>query len=190
MPVRNDATMLRNCLTDIENQSMTDYELVVVDDGSTDETSDLLIKASQRDSRIRIICTEPHGIVSALNSGLTECKGQYIARMDVDDRMHKTRLQKQLEFMRNNPELELIGCRVEGFTDKVHFRIVEFNINPGAMLWFLMNKLNVIYLQNLQSYIQLFLQRGNCSIKLAVTLQIHGQRIMTQLCGHTEEEQN
>ncbi len=118
MPVRNDATMLRNCLADIENQSMTDYELVVVDDGSTDETPDLLIKASQRDSRIQMIRTEPHGIVSALNTGLTECKGQYIARMDVDDRMHKTRLQKQLEFMKNNPELELIGCRVEGFTDK------------------------------------------------------------------------
>ena len=105
MPVRNDATMLRNCLADIENQSMTDYELVVVDDGSTDETPDLLIKASQRDSRIQMIRTEPHGIVSALNTGLTECKGQYIARMDADDRMHKTRLQKQLKFMKNNPEL-------------------------------------------------------------------------------------
>ena len=57
MPVRNDATMLRNCLADIENQSMTDYELVVVDDGSTDETPDMLKKVSQRDSRIPVSYT-------------------------------------------------------------------------------------------------------------------------------------
>ena len=118
MPVRNDVSMLRNCLTDIENQSMMDYELVVVDDGSTDETPELLKKVSQRDSRIRVIRTKPQGIVSALNTGLSECKGKYIARMDVDDRMHKTRLAKQMELMKKNPELELIGCRVKGFTDK------------------------------------------------------------------------
>ena len=79
MPVRNDAAMLRNCLAGIDNQSLTDYELVVVDDGSTDQTPVLLEKASQDDSRIRMIRTEPQGIVSALNTGLTECKGQYIA---------------------------------------------------------------------------------------------------------------
>ena len=118
MPVRNDAAMLRNCLTDIQNQSFTNYELVVVDDGSADETPVLLEKASQDDSRIRMIRTEPQGIVSALNTGLIECKGTYIARMDVDDRMQKTRLEKQLELMQKDPELELIGCRVEGFTDK------------------------------------------------------------------------
>jgi len=99
MPVRNDVSMLRNCLTDIENQSMTDYELVIVDDGSTDETPYFLKISRQRDSRIQVIRTEPHGIVSALNTGLTECKGRYVARMDVDDRMLKTRLQKQLGFM-------------------------------------------------------------------------------------------
>ena len=118
MPVRNDAAMLRNSLTDIENQSFTNYELVVVDDGSTDETPVLLEKASQDDSRIRMIRTESQGIVSALNTGLIECKGTYIARMDADDRMQITRLEKQLELMQKDPELELIGCRVEGFTDK------------------------------------------------------------------------
>jgi len=118
VPVRNDAAMIPNCLADIDNQSLTDYELVVVDDGSTDQTPLLLEKACQDDSRIRMIRTEPQGIVSALNTGLTECKGQYIARMDADDRMHKTRLGKQLELMQKDPELELIGCRVEGFTEK------------------------------------------------------------------------
>jgi len=62
MPVRNDAAKLRNCLASIDNQSLTDYELVVVDDGSTDQTPVLLEKASQDDSRIRMIRTEPQGI--------------------------------------------------------------------------------------------------------------------------------
>ena len=70
MPVRNDAAMLRNCLAGIDNQSLTDYELVVVDDGSTDQTPVLLEKASQDDSRIRMIRTEPQGIVSALNRSI------------------------------------------------------------------------------------------------------------------------
>ena len=118
MPVRDDAAMLRNCLIDIEKQSIKNYELVVIDDGSTDQTPELLEKASHDDSRIRMIRTEPQGIVSALNTGLSECKGCYIARMDADDRMQKNRLGNQLEFMQDNPELELIGCRVEGFTDK------------------------------------------------------------------------
>ncbi len=118
MPVRDDAALLRNCLADIKNQSLSNYELVVIDDGSTDQTPHVLEKASRDDSRIRIIRTSAQGIVSALNTGLAECQGDYIARMDVDDRMDRSRLRKQLEFMQKNSEIELIGCRVDGFTEK------------------------------------------------------------------------
>ena len=121
MPVRDDASVLGSCLDDIKNQSFENYELLVVDDGSADETPQLLEKAKVRDARVRIIRTSANGIVSALNTGLAECKGEYIARMDADDRMEKTRLEKQLEFMKQNPELELIGCRVKGFTDSDKF---------------------------------------------------------------------
>jgi glycosyltransferase involved in cell wall biosynthesis len=117
MPVRNDASVVAKCLDDIAKQSFENYELLIVDDGSTDETPQLLEKAKGRDARVRIIQTSANGIVSALNIGLAECKGDFIARMDADDRMKKTRLAKQLQFMQENPELDLIGCRVEGFTD-------------------------------------------------------------------------
>ena len=117
MPVRNEASFLPGCLEDILSQTLTEIELVIVDDGSTDTTAELLKEASQRDSRIRVIHTKPKGIISALNTGLAVCQGQYIARMDADDRMDKTRLEKQLKLMKSNPELELIGCRVGGFTD-------------------------------------------------------------------------
>ena len=117
IPVRNDASVIGNCLDDIVKQSFKDFELVVVDDGSTDETPQLLDKIERQDTRARIIRTSANGIVSALNIGLAECKGDYIARMDADDRMEKTRLEKQLEMMIKNPDLDLIGCRVKGFTD-------------------------------------------------------------------------
>ena len=117
MPVRNEAFLLSACLEDVLSQTHSDIELVVVDDGSTDTTDELLKEASKRDPRIRVINTKPEGIISALNTGLAECNGQYIARMDADDRMDKTRLEKQLKLMKRDPELDLIGCRIEGFTD-------------------------------------------------------------------------
>ena len=117
MPVRNEASLLPDCLKDIIYQTFSEIEIVIVDDGSTDTTTEILNEVSQRDSRIRIFKTEPRGIISALNTGLSECNGHYIARMDADDRMDKTRLAKQLELMKNNPELELIGCRMGVFTD-------------------------------------------------------------------------
>ena len=117
IPVRNEASLLPGCLVDFSSQTLSEIELVIVDDGSTDATAKLLKEASKRDPRIRVINTKPEGIISALNTGLVECNGQYIARMDADDRMDKTRLEKQLKLMKNNPELEMTGCRMGGFTD-------------------------------------------------------------------------
>ena len=117
MPVRNEASLLPGCLEDILSQTLSEIELIIVDDGSTDTTAELLKEASQRDSRIRLTHTEHRGIISALNTGLAECHGKYIARMDADDRMNKARLEKQLKLMKSNPELELTGCRMGGFSD-------------------------------------------------------------------------
>ena len=117
MPVRNEASLLPGCLDDILFQTLAEIELVIVDDGSTDTTAEVLKEASKRDPRIRVINTNHNGIISALNTGLAECNGQYIARMDADDRMDKTRLEKQLKLMKSNPELELSGCRIGGFTN-------------------------------------------------------------------------
>ncbi len=117
MPVRNEASLLPGCLHDISFQTLKEIELIIVDDGSTDKTSEILKEYSKNDPRIRIIKTKHQGIISALNTGLEECKGYYIARMDADDRMDKNRLEKQLKLMKSNPELELIGCRMGSFSN-------------------------------------------------------------------------
>ena len=75
MPVRNEASLLPGCLEDILSQTLTEIELVVVDDGSTDTTAEVLKEYSKRDPRIRVISTKHKGIISALNTGLDECKG-------------------------------------------------------------------------------------------------------------------
>ena len=70
MPVRNEASFLPGCLEDILSQTITEIEIVIVDDGSTDKTAELLKEASQRDPIIRVIHTNPRGIISALNLSL------------------------------------------------------------------------------------------------------------------------
>ncbi len=117
MPVRNEASFLPGCLKDISSQTHKEIEIVVIDDGSTDTTAEVLKEYSKRDHRLRIINIKHEGIISALNIGLDECKGHYIARMDADDRMDKIRLEKQLKLMKSDPELGLLGCRMGNFSD-------------------------------------------------------------------------
>ena len=64
MPVRNEASLLFGCIEDILSQTLSEIELVIVDDGSTDTTAEVLKEASQRDSRIHVIHTKPKGIIS------------------------------------------------------------------------------------------------------------------------------
>ena len=115
MPVHNGQSLLKDCLASIQAQQFTDFEAVVVDDGSTDETWAQLCHAAELDARIHPIHSAHGGIVNALNLGLAACQGEFIARMDVDDRMHPKRLAAQWNFMQANPDCGLCGCWVEPF---------------------------------------------------------------------------
>ncbi len=114
MPVRNDETTLEDCLQSILHQTQTNWELIVVDDGSTDRSPQVLAAYAQRDARVRIFRTPPQGIVSALNLGLEHTRGHYIARMDGDDLMLPTRLESQQQFLESHPQIDLIGSLVQG----------------------------------------------------------------------------
>jgi glycosyltransferase involved in cell wall biosynthesis len=86
--------------------------LLLVDDGSTDNTARLGAELCQTDSRIRLL-RQPHGgIVSALNLGLTEARGSLIARMDADDTCHPERLEMQVHFLERHPDIALVSCLV------------------------------------------------------------------------------
>lgn len=115
LPVFNAAATLAETLQSIQAQSWEDFEVVAIDDGSEDESGDLLLEWSRRDSRFRASRSDHRGIVEAPNRGLALCRGEYVARMDADDRMHPERLAKQLAWLDGEPALSVVSCLVEIF---------------------------------------------------------------------------
>jgi len=109
MPVYNGEKWLAYAIDSILHQSLADFELIAVDDGSTDGSRKLLDDAARRDSRIRT-ADQPHlGVAAALNRGIALARSQVIARMDADDLSHPDRLQKQLAFLDKHPRVAALG---------------------------------------------------------------------------------
>ncbi len=115
MPCYNAAATLDEAVGSILEQTLTDLELVVVDDGSQDGTADLLDAWRRRDRRVRVQRQAHTGIVAALNAGLAACRAPLVARMDADDRSHPERLEAQLNFLDQEPAIAVAGCLVEAF---------------------------------------------------------------------------
>ena len=115
MPCYNAAATLDETLQTIAVQTLEDFEVIAVDDGSTDATAQILTHWAERDTRFRLVQVPHGGIIPALNAGLTVCDADYIARMDGDDRMHPTRLEKQAAYLDAHPETALVSSLVSGF---------------------------------------------------------------------------
>lgn len=115
MPVRNEASFLPQALRSLAAQQFTDWELVAVDDGSTDDTPLLLSQAAAQDPRIRVLQNEGQGLVAALNCGLASCRAPLVARMDADDVAHPERLAEQVRFLAAHPEVGLVATSFRHF---------------------------------------------------------------------------
>lgn len=116
MPVYNGEKYLNEAIDSIICQTFRDFELIIIDDGSTDNTSNII--KSYNDKRIVFIKNNENlGIVKTLNKGIQIAKGQYIARMDADDICYPYRLEKQYIIMEENPEIGLCGSSVEVFNE-------------------------------------------------------------------------
>jgi glycosyltransferase involved in cell wall biosynthesis len=111
LPVRNGARYIREALDSVLAQTAADLELVVVDDGSTDDTPEIL--RSYRDERLRVIRQEPAGLVAALNRAVAEARGDVVARMDADDVSLPDRLEQQVALLRTDDRIGLVGCGFE-----------------------------------------------------------------------------
>ena len=112
MPVRDAAETLPAALDSIRAQTFAVWELVVVNDGSTDETIRILSTVCRADARIRVLSLRRVGIVAALCAGCEAARGEFIARMDADDLMLPERLQRQAEFLHHHPHIGVVSCRV------------------------------------------------------------------------------
>lgn len=115
LPVRNEERHLPAALTSLLRQTYSDWELVAVDDGSSDGTPALLAEAARRDARVRVIASPARGLVAALNTGLAACRAPLIARMDGDDVCHPRRLELQSAYLAGHPGTDLVACGVRHF---------------------------------------------------------------------------
>ncbi len=113
MPVYNGASGLEAALRSVLDQAFVDFEAVVVDDGSTDETPQVLRRFQKSDARIRPLLRPHQGIAAALNAGLQAARGSLIARMDDDDVCAPERFAEQVAWLAEHPDLGLVGSLVE-----------------------------------------------------------------------------
>jgi glycosyltransferase involved in cell wall biosynthesis len=109
MPVYNGERYVKAAVESILAQTFTDFELLIVDDGSNEATKTILREAAARDARIRLEERERAGYVSALTTMLALARGVLIARMDADDIAHPGRLRQQVEFLEQHPEVVCVG---------------------------------------------------------------------------------
>ena len=109
LPVYNDDEFLEEAIRSILNQTYDDFELIALDDGSTDQSHSILQEFALKDSRIRVFSHPNMGLGSTLNTGIERVRGELLARHDADDRSHPQRFSKQVEFLATNPSVSLVG---------------------------------------------------------------------------------
>jgi GT2 family glycosyltransferase len=125
LPVYNAERYLIPAIASILTQTYSDFELIVMNDGSTDRSAQILKDFQNQDQRIRIFNQKNSGIVVALNNGLRQAQGRYIARMDGDDVAMPERFAKQVAFLEANPDHVAVGSQTlmidpEGLPIKHH----------------------------------------------------------------------
>lgn len=119
LPTYNGANRIKTAINSVLNQSYSDWELLVLDDGSIDNTEQIVTDFVKRDSRIiHLKNSENLGIQKSLNRGLRDAKGKYVARIDDDDEwIDKDKLKKQVDFFENNKDYVLLGTGLIAIND-------------------------------------------------------------------------
>lgn len=114
MPLYNpEEEHLREAITSILNQTFTDFELLILNDGSKNNAEEVVLSFS--DKRIRYIKQDNMGLASTLNKGVDLALSNIIARMDQDDIAHSDRLEKQFRFLEENPNISIVGSWIKHF---------------------------------------------------------------------------
>ena len=135
MPTKNAEKYINEAIDSILNQTFSDFEFLIIDDNSTDDT--LRIIHSYNDKRIKLVNGPQKGLSAALNFGIKLAQGEYIARMDADDISLPHRFEKQVRYLDTHPEVSLLGTWQEHFGDKtgIHKPNCEPDIAKMALIF-------------------------------------------------------
>lgn len=113
MSAYNSEKYISESIESILNQTFKDFEFIIINDGSSDNTAKIIQKYAEKDERIRFINSKQNqGIIAALNPGFSMCRGEYIARMDSDDISLPKRFEKQIEYMDKHSECGVLGTSI------------------------------------------------------------------------------
>jgi len=112
IPAYNAESTIEAAVASIQSQTVRDIRIIVVNDGSTDRTQEVLNRIAANDERVHVLTTANGGIVSALNTGLAICNAEYVARHDADDLAYPNRFEAQLDFLQSKKEYVAVGSNV------------------------------------------------------------------------------
>jgi glycosyltransferase involved in cell wall biosynthesis len=171
MPIYNCAKFLEEGLASLLIQTFRDFEILAINDGSTDHSLDILKKFATLDNRIKIINQKNTGIVGALNRGIKEARGKYIARMDGDDICFSNRFTDQVAILDKNPKVVLVAGDFEVINQESEFMYRELLLPEDDDLK------QALYLRNPIAH-------GSTMFRKAVVESIGGYR---DLYGPTED---
>ena len=115
LPVRNARPFLASTLRSLARQTLARFEVIAVDDGSTDGSGEVLERCARRDSRFVVVRGPHEGLPATLNAALARARAPVVARMDADDLVHARRLELQLCYLARHPEAAAVGSRVRLF---------------------------------------------------------------------------
>ncbi len=125
MSVYNAEKHLDEAIQSILNQTYKNFEFIIINDGSTDKSLEIIEKYKSQDTRIVFISRENRGLVASLNEGIELAQGKYIARMDADDISLPQRFEKQIHFMKEN-ELDVCGSWISKFRGSSNLGITKY----------------------------------------------------------------
>jgi Glycosyl transferase family 2 len=133
MPAFNAEKYVAEAIDSILSQTFTDFEFIIINDGSTDGTADVLEAFRRRDPRIQIHHQENSGVATAMNLGCSMARGEYVARMDADDISLPARLAAQVSYLDRYPEMGLCGTWIYSFGDAEEI-LVRYPEEPDIAL--------------------------------------------------------
>jgi len=134
VPTYNYGNLISETLTSIQSQTYENWECIVVDDGSTDNTAEVVACYSAKDSRIRYIQQENRRQAAARNNGIGHSRGEYFQFLDADDLLEREKLQRQVAFLDASPDVDIIYSNVRYFNDGNPSERRLANVNDQAWM--------------------------------------------------------